>query len=209
MHDQVKLKPKFKSASIAVSAALRFSQGTVQAQRRPQPAVQVSADSDPEPRMDPAKRDQLRAEEEASKKGAQQTAQKKAAKDVSGRKQLAVSESATAPGARKHPRGSAGLGACCGTPQTDKAARTRPAVQATQQDEDAEPPVDMDHRRQHIDRSSHGADRQPTANKGDALNISVETSPDAASPVAATAAAPATTAAAPAATAPAATAPAA
>jgi hypothetical protein len=47
--------------------------------------------------------------------------------------------------------------------------------------------VDMDHRRQHIDRSSHGADRQLAANKDDALNISVATSPVAASPVAATA----------------------
>jgi len=98
-----------------------------------------------------------------AKKNAQKKAQKKAANVTTddAPKKRAVAVSGPALGLRKQTRGSAGLAACCGTPQAHgrpvKAPAQQPAAKPTAGDEDSEPPVDMEHRRQHIDGPAQSA----------------------------------------------------
>ena len=120
-------------------------------------------------------------------KASQKKAQKKAAQDVArlGQRQREVSESESSPGVRKLSRNSPGLAACCGTPQADRPqrARTPAAEQETlvANGDDVEPPVDMEYKRQHIDRPID-ADQGFATNHDDAQNISAAARPAGGSP---------------------------
>ena len=179
---QVKLKPSIKVASVVLTAALRLKKGAARSQPQPQPQSQPQPQPQPEsqpqpageptkptPPMDPA----VNARPEASQ------TQSAPPVEARGQNEHTVTRPAAEPGVRKHSRGSVGLAACCGAPRTDRPlpARAPSAVFRTQQDGGAESAVDMDYKRQHVDRSVTDDDRQCAPSRGGAQNVSVAAPP--------------------------------
>lgn len=174
---QVKLKPSFKVASVVLTAALRLKKGAARPHPHPHPQPQPEPQLEPElpveaptkpqgtPRMEPA----VNARTVASQKHAA------TAVEAGGQNEHTVTRPAAAPGVRKHSRGSGGLAACCGAPQAGRPlpAHAPSAVPGAQEDGDAEPAVDMNYKRQHIDRSITDANRESAPSRGGAQNVSI------------------------------------